>query len=159
MGTAMSMDLDADWEEALDRYEKNVLLQISQLSITAEDEEEDPTSDSGSEQSSECVCCQTQYPPSEMIEAKCRHFYCNTCLTALFERSLRDESFCPPRCCTTPITLRDAEGFISHKLAAKPNLLTIHSTKYHKVTPRGLQMQMWGQDMQEMQAEGPRLVG
>lgn len=119
MGTAMSMDLDADWEEALDRYEKNVLLQISQLSITAEDEEEDPTSDSGSEQSSECVCCQTQYPPSEMIEAKCCHFYCNTCLTALFERSLHDDSFCPPRCCTTSITLQDAEGFISHKLVAK----------------------------------------
>ncbi|KAK9850484.1 hypothetical protein MYU51_011927 [Penicillium brevicompactum] len=56
MGTAMSLELDAGMEEALDRYEKDILFQISTLSITAKEEEEDPATDSDFEQSPKCIC-------------------------------------------------------------------------------------------------------
>ncbi|KAJ5354535.1 hypothetical protein N7541_005579 [Penicillium brevicompactum] len=114
MGTAMSLELDAGMEEALDRYEKDILFQISTLSITAKDEEEDPATDSDFEQSPK-VCLLSRPISTKRDNSSPMP----TCVTALFEGALRDESLCPPQCCTTPITLEDAEEFIDHKLATK----------------------------------------
>jgi hypothetical protein len=63
-----------------------------------------------------CVCCREYSLPDERIKVQCSHIFCRGCLVDLVEISLRDESLFPPRCCTKPIQVSDAEDLIGSDL-------------------------------------------
>ncbi|CAG8348539.1 unnamed protein product [Penicillium salamii] len=118
MGTAMSMEFDADMEEVLDQYERGILTELSKLSAAVEDLD-CSSFDSDSDTLPGCVCCQENFPAGEMVQAQCSHFYCSECLTDLFQKSLHDDSLCPLQCCAKQIKVADAKNLIGHTLIAK----------------------------------------
>lgn len=60
----------------------------------------------------ECVACTENTPEADAIRTSCSHSYCRTCVTKLFDDSLRDETLFPPRCCRNPIHLDLVQQFL-----------------------------------------------
>ncbi|KAH0007528.1 hypothetical protein KCU78_g11729, partial [Aureobasidium melanogenum] len=61
----------------------------------------------------ECVACEEQLPPKDLILASCGHCYCESCLNMVFNAAISDESLYPPRCCAqTPIPIEHAKRFL-----------------------------------------------
>lgn len=65
----------------------------------------------------ECLACEEQLPPKDLILACCGHCYCGSCLTTAFQAAVSDESLYPPRCCAnTSIPLDHATRFLDPEL-------------------------------------------
>ena len=47
----------------------------------------------------ECVICGDLKSHYEVTQVSCQHYYCRDCLRELFEKSYKDETLFPPRCC------------------------------------------------------------
>ncbi|THY80216.1 hypothetical protein D6C93_10007 [Aureobasidium pullulans] len=61
----------------------------------------------------ECVACEDQLPPKDLILATCGHCYCGTCLDMVFNAAVLDESLYPPSCCeNTPLPIEHAKRFL-----------------------------------------------
>ncbi|THY34360.1 hypothetical protein D6D01_01960 [Aureobasidium pullulans] len=61
----------------------------------------------------ECVACEDQLPPKDLILAACGHCYCGTCLDMVFNAAVLDESLYPPSCCeNTPLPIEHAKRFL-----------------------------------------------
>ncbi|THY48629.1 hypothetical protein D6C97_07583 [Aureobasidium pullulans] len=61
----------------------------------------------------ECVACEDQLPPKDLILATCGHCYCGTCLDMVFKAAVLDESLYPPSCCeNTPLPIEHAKRFL-----------------------------------------------
>lgn len=54
-----------------------------------------------------------------MAQAPCNHEYCRPCLAQLFELSMADESFFPPRCDNTEIPLSQVRFFLPTEIAKR----------------------------------------
>ncbi|KAF7941769.1 uncharacterized protein EAE97_006606 [Botrytis byssoidea] len=63
---------------------------------------------------STCVSCQNKINSLDAarVPGSCRHEYCPNCLETLFQLSMRDESFFPPRCCNERITVVSVHSFL-----------------------------------------------
>ena len=73
-----------------------------------EDSEDDaPKDKAGLEDGDQnaCVCCGDEEDSTSLVEAPCRHVYCNDCLKELFLKATKDESLFPPRCCRQNIPI------------------------------------------------------
>ena len=67
----------------------------------------------------QCEACREPKEYIDLIAAPCRHEYCRDCLRGLFDASLTDESLFPPRCCRTPIPIKDVGIFLTKELKQK----------------------------------------
>ena len=63
-----------------------------------------------------CVACREETEFVNVARAPCRHEYCRSCLEALFQASITDESLFPPRCCRQPIAMSIARIFLKADL-------------------------------------------
>jgi hypothetical protein len=72
----------------------------------------------GQEQHSVLVCdvCSEELPWFDLLTAPCGHAYCASCLSALFETCMTDETMFPPRCCRQPIPADRARLVLHPKL-------------------------------------------
>ncbi|PHH86600.1 hypothetical protein CDD83_10001 [Cordyceps sp. RAO-2017] len=61
----------------------------------------------------ECVSCRDRFATAYMAKAPCSHYYCDECINHLFRAAVDDESYFPPKCCRTPIPLKDQLRFLS----------------------------------------------
>ncbi|KAG9656807.1 hypothetical protein KCU64_g5621, partial [Aureobasidium melanogenum] len=67
----------------------------------------------------ECVACEEQLPPKDLILASCGHCYCGSCLSMVFNAAVSDESLYPPRCCAQmPIPIEHAKRFLDKEFEA-----------------------------------------
>lgn len=60
-----------------------------------------------------CSTCFEEKSEHDTYMTECEHVYCNGCLVELFERSLRDESLFPPRCCRHAIPFFAVKRFFA----------------------------------------------
>lgn len=67
----------------------------------------------------ECVCCGGHKRAFETFRTPCGHFYCQECLTQLFELSTTDETLFPPRCCREEIPLTSVRLYLSSELVQR----------------------------------------
>jgi hypothetical protein len=54
--------------------------------------------------SHDCVVCMETFPLLEITQLRCKHFYCKTCLVAVFQKATKDESLMPAKCCNFEIS-------------------------------------------------------
>ncbi|KAM7183895.1 hypothetical protein V8F33_013304 [Rhypophila sp. PSN 637] len=59
-----------------------------------------------------CTSCGDQRRSFDMVACPCSHSYCRDCIQYLYQTSLSDEAFFPPRCCREPISINTAQGFL-----------------------------------------------
>ena len=64
----------------------------------------------------ECASCGDHKRAFETFRAPCGHYYCQECLTQLFELSTTDETLFPPRCCRQGIPLTSVRLYLSGEL-------------------------------------------
>jgi hypothetical protein len=65
-----------------------------------------------------CSACQEFH--SEILRAKCSHFYCKPCLVQMFNHALRHETaMFPPKCCRKPIAGSHVDKMIGSALVQK----------------------------------------
>ncbi|KAL8628125.1 hypothetical protein Q9189_006164 [Teloschistes chrysophthalmus] len=64
----------------------------------------------------ECVSCGEQRRLFETFQAPCDHYYCQKCLSHLFELATTDETIFPPRCCRQGIPLMSARLYLDNDL-------------------------------------------
>ncbi|KAI4272046.1 MAG: hypothetical protein LQ337_005577 [Flavoplaca oasis] len=64
----------------------------------------------------ECVSCSEYKRAFETFRTPCGHFYCQECLSQLFEKSTKDETLFPPRCCRQGIPLTAARLYLNTDL-------------------------------------------
>jgi hypothetical protein len=56
------------------------------------------------------MCLSNDIPPSKSTKLRCGHRICRSCLKTIFKRSVIDQQFMPPKCCTSDhIPLKHAE--------------------------------------------------
>jgi len=55
----------------------------------------------------DCLSCGDKFDADHISQVPCQHYYCDECLTRLFDRAMTDESLYPPRCCRQNIPLED----------------------------------------------------
>ena len=69
----------------------------------------------------DCVACGDSKAFFDLLSVACGHEYCGACLTELFEKSYKDESMFPPRCCRQTISVagQDVKPFLSKDLRDK----------------------------------------
>lgn len=68
----------------------------------------------------ECIACSERFRFFELAScAGCAHEYCRDCLKSVFEISLADESYFPPRCCREPIPVELCRLFLPSELVEK----------------------------------------
>ena len=72
----------------------------------------------------ECISCFEEVTINKVFRAPCKHNYCTSCLTALVNESIKDESRFPVRCCkkkvpTTRILKHLEDQDIKRNLSAK----------------------------------------
>ena len=67
----------------------------------------------------DCVSCGEQKRDFEVLQAPCQHYYCQGCLSYLFERCTVDETLFPPRCCRQSISLISARLYLDAELAER----------------------------------------
>ncbi|KAF7891963.1 hypothetical protein EAF00_008265 [Botryotinia globosa] len=74
---------------------------------------------------STCVSCQNKINSLDAarVPGSCRHEYCRDCLETLFQLSMRDESFFPPRCCNERISVVSVHSFL------KPDTISAFAKK------------------------------
>ncbi|PWY65969.1 IBR finger domain-containing protein [Aspergillus heteromorphus CBS 117.55] len=70
-----------------------------------------------------CIACGEETELWNVARAPCRHEYCRSCLKALFETSMADESLFPPRCCKQTIDINMARIFL------KPDVIQQYERK------------------------------
>ena len=64
----------------------------------------------------ECASCGEHRRAFETFRAPCRHYYCQECLSQLFELSTTDETLFPPRCCRQEIPLASVRLYLNGEL-------------------------------------------
>ncbi|KAL8769027.1 MAG: hypothetical protein Q9194_005556 [Teloschistes cf. exilis] len=64
----------------------------------------------------QCVSCGDQRRLFEIFQAPCDHYYCQECLSHLFELATTDETIFPPRCCRHIIPLMSARLYLDSEL-------------------------------------------
>ena len=67
----------------------------------------------------ECASCGEHKRAFETFRAPCGHYYCQECLTQLFELSTTDETLFPPRCCRQGIPLTLVRLYLSGELVQR----------------------------------------
>ena len=67
----------------------------------------------------ECASCGDYRRAFETFRAPCRHYYCQECLTQLFELSTTDETLFPPRCCRQEIPSTSVRLYLSGELVQR----------------------------------------
>ena len=67
----------------------------------------------------ECASCGDHRRAFETFRAPCRHYYCQECLTQLFELSTTDETLFPPRCCRQEIHLSSVRLYLDRELVQR----------------------------------------
>lgn len=60
-----------------------------------------------------CFVCADEKASSELAATPCNHGYCGECLSALFKKSLADETLFPPRWFNRPIPFAEVEKFLA----------------------------------------------
>lgn len=63
-----------------------------------------------------CVACSEPNLHFDVVELHCQpepHTYCRGCILEVFERSIKDASFFPPRCCRITIPLEAVKDFLT----------------------------------------------
>lgn len=114
----MSLELDADMNQPLPRYQDDVLSGWSKISASL-DELDDLILATNTETRFKCVCCQESFPKRQIVEFECYNRYCKECLILLVKKSLHDESLFPPRCCTHRISITAVKETIGPILVQK----------------------------------------
>jgi len=59
-----------------------------------------------------CLICTDSKPWFNTVKAPCGDDYCEECISQLFEKSMKDESLYPPRCCSQTIPLSTVSIFL-----------------------------------------------
>ena len=67
----------------------------------------------------ECASCGDHKRAFETFRAPCGHYYCQECLTQLFELATTDETLFPPRCCRQGIPLTLVRLYLSGELVQR----------------------------------------
>lgn len=81
---------------------------------------EHPLTQSITDQKRECVACAGAFRFFDLASCTgCTHEYCRDCLTSVFETSLVDERYFPPRCCREPIQVESCRLFLSPELVER----------------------------------------
>lgn len=63
-----------------------------------------------------CTSCDIDTPFYNVYRSPCEHYYCQACLSELFELATTDKSLFPPRCCRQAIPLTSVRKYLSHAL-------------------------------------------
>lgn len=64
----------------------------------------------------ECAICGDHKSYFEVAALPCAHQYCRDCIHELFQKSFRDETLFPPRCCRQHITIENVDMFMTKEL-------------------------------------------
>jgi len=64
----------------------------------------------------ECAICGDRKSYFEVASLPCGDQYCRACIHELFEKSFRDDSLFPPRCCRQHITIENVDIFMTKEL-------------------------------------------
>ena len=67
----------------------------------------------------QCASCGDHKRTFETFRAPCQHYYCQECLTELFELSTTDEMLFPPRCCRQEIPLTSVRLYLTGELVQR----------------------------------------
>ncbi|KAM7213808.1 hypothetical protein V8F06_010804 [Rhypophila decipiens] len=70
------------------------------------------TADNGGWFMKACTSCGDQNRFFDMVACPCSHSYCRDCIQHLYQTSLSDEAFFPPRCCREPIPISRTQAFL-----------------------------------------------
>lgn len=65
-----------------------------------------------------CIACISKKGASDLVNLKCGHSYCASCLEALFIRATKEEESYPPACCSV-ISLKTAQRHLPKALVRK----------------------------------------
>ncbi|WQF80458.1 Putative Zinc finger, RING-type, E3 ubiquitin ligase RBR family, TRIAD [Colletotrichum destructivum] len=99
-----------------ERDEDDTLMQPESSSWADSRAHSNQATSDGERKRRECICCLNQHDFTDVACCPCGHEYCRTCLEALVEMSLTDESLFPPRCCSKSIPIEDNRTFLPSKL-------------------------------------------
>lgn len=80
-----------------------------EMDITDEDDDED---------CDKCMACDESVHTSELVELRCGDCWCESCLQAMFDLALKDETAYPPRCCGI-ISLKEVRNCLPKSVLRK----------------------------------------
>ncbi|KAK3328727.1 hypothetical protein B0H66DRAFT_519 [Apodospora peruviana] len=79
-----------------------------------------PSTNKTEKKQRECVACTEKFLFFDLAScAGCAHEYCRDCLQSVFEVSLTDDSYFPPRCCRQPMTIESCRPYLPSGLVER----------------------------------------